>query len=128
MSGWSPDQYEKFKAQRAQPFWDLVALIDPRQIAEAKSAGLETQINQKNSSWVIYVSLTRKNLGDARVRQALMYAIDREGLADALSFGSGKPSVQLFAETSPVFVAELARVVESTLKRAAPLLPFPASH
>jgi trans-aconitate 2-methyltransferase len=25
---WSPDQYEKFKAERAQPFWDLVALID----------------------------------------------------------------------------------------------------
>ena len=27
---WSPDQYEKFKRERAQPFWDLVALIDPR--------------------------------------------------------------------------------------------------
>jgi trans-aconitate 2-methyltransferase len=26
---WSPDQYEKFKAERSQPFWDLVALIDP---------------------------------------------------------------------------------------------------
>lgn len=26
---WSPDQYEKFKRERAQPFWDLVALIDP---------------------------------------------------------------------------------------------------
>ncbi|MDQ6800478.1 MAG: methyltransferase domain-containing protein [Acidobacteriota bacterium] len=31
MSSWSPEQYEKFKAERAQPFWDLVALIDPRQ-------------------------------------------------------------------------------------------------
>ena len=30
MSAWSPEQYEKFKAERAQPFWDLVALIDPR--------------------------------------------------------------------------------------------------
>jgi trans-aconitate 2-methyltransferase len=27
---WSPDQYEKFKRERAQPFWDLVALIDPQ--------------------------------------------------------------------------------------------------
>ncbi len=27
---WSPDQYEKFKQERAQPFWDLVALIEPR--------------------------------------------------------------------------------------------------
>jgi trans-aconitate 2-methyltransferase len=31
LSTWSPEQYEKFKAERAQPFWDLVALIDPRQ-------------------------------------------------------------------------------------------------
>jgi trans-aconitate 2-methyltransferase len=27
---WSPDQYEKFKRERAQPFWDLVALVDPQ--------------------------------------------------------------------------------------------------
>jgi trans-aconitate 2-methyltransferase len=26
---WLPDQYEKFKSERAQPFWDLVALIQP---------------------------------------------------------------------------------------------------
>ncbi|HJT18535.1 MAG TPA: methyltransferase domain-containing protein, partial [Thermoanaerobaculia bacterium] len=30
MTEWSPGQYEKFKAERSQPFWDLVALIDPR--------------------------------------------------------------------------------------------------
>jgi trans-aconitate 2-methyltransferase len=28
LSAWSPDQYEKFKAERSQPFWDLVALIE----------------------------------------------------------------------------------------------------
>jgi trans-aconitate 2-methyltransferase len=27
---WSPDQYEKFKDERSQPFWDLVAHIEPR--------------------------------------------------------------------------------------------------
>ena len=27
---WSPEQYERFKDERAQPFWDLVALIDHR--------------------------------------------------------------------------------------------------
>ena len=30
MSAWSPDQYEKFKAERSQPFWDLVSLLEPR--------------------------------------------------------------------------------------------------
>jgi trans-aconitate 2-methyltransferase len=26
---WDPDQYERFKAERARPFWDLVALVQP---------------------------------------------------------------------------------------------------
>ena len=26
---WNPDQYERFKSERSQPFWDLVALIRP---------------------------------------------------------------------------------------------------
>ena len=30
MSDWNPDQYEKFKSERARPFWDLLALIRPR--------------------------------------------------------------------------------------------------
>ena len=27
---WSPDQYERFKSERSQPFWDLAALVEPR--------------------------------------------------------------------------------------------------
>lgn len=27
---WNPSQYERFRRERAQPFWDLVDLIDPR--------------------------------------------------------------------------------------------------
>jgi trans-aconitate 2-methyltransferase len=26
---WDPDQYERFKAERARPFWDLLALVQP---------------------------------------------------------------------------------------------------
>jgi trans-aconitate 2-methyltransferase len=26
---WDPDQYERFKAERSRPFWDLVALVQP---------------------------------------------------------------------------------------------------
>jgi trans-aconitate 2-methyltransferase len=28
MSDWDPDQYRRFSAERAQPFWDLVDLVD----------------------------------------------------------------------------------------------------
>jgi len=27
---WDPDQYERFKAERARPFWDLLNLVQPR--------------------------------------------------------------------------------------------------
>src|SRR5207302_6197694 len=27
---WNPEHYNQFKNERAQPFWDLVSLIDPR--------------------------------------------------------------------------------------------------
>jgi trans-aconitate 2-methyltransferase len=27
---WSPEQYERFKSERSQPFWDLAALVEPR--------------------------------------------------------------------------------------------------
>jgi len=27
---WSPVQYERFRAERAQPFWDLAALVEAR--------------------------------------------------------------------------------------------------
>jgi trans-aconitate 2-methyltransferase len=27
---WSPEQYERFKEERSLPFWDLVALVEPR--------------------------------------------------------------------------------------------------
>jgi trans-aconitate 2-methyltransferase len=28
-SRWDPDQYERFRAERARPFWDLMALVQP---------------------------------------------------------------------------------------------------
>jgi trans-aconitate 2-methyltransferase len=28
-SHWDPDQYERFKAERTRPFWDLLALVQP---------------------------------------------------------------------------------------------------
>jgi trans-aconitate 2-methyltransferase len=30
MADWDPEQYERFAAERAQPFWDLVALVEAR--------------------------------------------------------------------------------------------------
>jgi peptide/nickel transport system substrate-binding protein len=84
-----------------------LALIDPRQIAEAKSAGFEVLVNEKNSTWDIYLNVKRDNIGNLKVRQAFMHALDRAAIADGLGFGASKPTVQLFASTSPAFIPEL---------------------
>lgn len=39
---WSPQQYEKFKEQRAQPFWDLLDLVQGRGFKKAVDLGCGT--------------------------------------------------------------------------------------
>jgi peptide/nickel transport system substrate-binding protein len=84
-----------------------IAQIDARQIPEAKAAGLTLQIVEKNALWDIYPNLAKGKLGDLRVRQAIMYAIDRDAIADALTFGSAKAIHQLWSSRSPFYVPEL---------------------
>ena len=37
---WNPEQYEKFKAERAQPFYDLLELIEPAPDSFAVDLGI----------------------------------------------------------------------------------------
>jgi hypothetical protein len=39
MPDWNPEQYRRFAAQRAQPFHDLLALIEPGPINRAVDLG-----------------------------------------------------------------------------------------
>jgi trans-aconitate 2-methyltransferase len=41
-SQWDPDQYERFRAERAKPFWDLVALVQPSPGGRAVDLGCGT--------------------------------------------------------------------------------------
>lgn len=86
-----------------------LALIDPRQIAEAKSAGFAVQANEKDSIWDFYVNTKRETTGNLKVRQAFMHAIDRQAVSDALGFGVSKPTVQLFSSNSPAYLPELEK-------------------
>ena len=84
-----------------------LALIEPRQIAEAKAAGFTVQVNEKNSTWEMNANLAHGTVGKLKVRQAMMHAIDRQGLAEGLGFGASRPTVQLFATSSPWYIPEL---------------------
>ncbi len=80
-----------------------LALIDPRLIAEAKAAGFAVQVNEKNSTWDIYLNVKRETIGKLKLRQAFMHAIDRQAVSDALGYGASKPTTQLFAQSSPMY-------------------------
>ena len=99
-----------------------LALIEPRQIGEARAAGFAVQINEKNSSWELHANFTRDTVGKLKVRQAIMHAIDRPALADALGGGASRATVQLFARSSPVYQEDLERLYPFDQARARALL------
>jgi len=99
-----------------------IALIDARQIPEARGAGLFIQVVDKNALWDIYPNTKKGPLGDLRVRQAMMYAIDREGIAEALSNGSARATRQLWSSKSPFYVKELEDRYPFDQKKAKALL------
>ena len=84
-----------------------LVLLDPRQIAEARGAGLTVQVNEKNAFWTMYFNITKAGLGDERIRRAIMHAIDRAALSDALGHGSTRPTEQMFAGASVLNVKAL---------------------
>ena len=84
-----------------------VVLIDPRQINEAKQAGLQVQVNEKNSTWDIYMNVKRDNISKLKLRQAMMHGLDREALVEALGFGASMSTAQLFASSAPIYMKEL---------------------
>lgn len=77
-----------------------VSLVTPAQVSGAEAGGLETVVNPTASRWTGYLNTSRV-LKDVRIRQALMYAIDRDTIAKALSFNTGEPTVQLIPEGAP---------------------------
>jgi peptide/nickel transport system substrate-binding protein len=100
-----PDSRARFNALRSGQA--TISLIEPRQIPEAKALGLTVLTVEKNALWDIYLNVSRPQLKDVRVRRALMHAIDREAIADAMGYGSARPTQQLWAPSSPFFIKEL---------------------
>ena len=80
-----------------------MALLDTRQIPEAKAAGLTVQVNQKNVISDVYLNQDRETIGNLNVRRAFMHALDRAALSDALGGGVSQPTVQMFGPLSPLY-------------------------
>ena len=99
-----------------------IATLDARAIPEAKGAGLTVHIIEKNAFWDIYPNLKKGPLGDVRIRRAIMHAIDREALGDALTNGSGKATQQIWSSKSPFYVKDIENRYPFDQKKAKALM------
>lgn len=89
-----PDAETRINAVRSGEA-DLVS-IEPRQIADAEAAGLDVLTKQTVATFNIVFNFDHAPLDDARVRQALQLAVNRQSITDNLTFGTGAPTTQMF--------------------------------
>ena len=99
-----------------------LVLLDTRQIDEARAAGLTVQVNERNTIADLYVNTSRETTGKLKVRQAMMHAIDRVALAEALGGGVSQPTAQLFARISRMYDPALEKLFPYDPAKAKQLL------
>jgi peptide/nickel transport system substrate-binding protein len=120
---WNPD-VQHYDTIKMNVFSDPTAGINALKAGEVNTLNLSdnTNLDQvEGAGWSILKSelnfqglllLDRggemnKALGDVRVRQAINYALDREGLLEALQLGNGTVTTQVFKSTSDAYDPEL---------------------
>lgn len=72
--------------------------VDQNQVADAESAGLTLLPTLTLSSQHLQLNRSREFFQDARVRQAVNLAIDREAIVETLLFGQGDVAYQIFPD------------------------------
>ena len=105
---WDPDSVKIARLEILQPLDpepQLNALISgeidlaqlqPSQIGEAESAGLDVVIKPSLVVWQLYLNHCMEPIGNEKLRQVFLYGIDREALVEGLTFGTGVATPQSF--------------------------------
>ncbi len=89
---------------------DIANTNSTTQIPDAEAAGYTINslpINWKGLILADRAGSVNEALGDVKVRQAINYAIDREGLLQALESGYGEPTTQIFGTGTEAYLEEL---------------------
>jgi peptide/nickel transport system substrate-binding protein len=81
--------------------------ISTGQVAEARAGGLSIVTGPSSTVFSLLLNTARSELGDALVRRALVYAIDREAISESLFDGDCTPTAQPFTEEFWPHVPEL---------------------
>lgn len=91
-----------------------------------KTAAANSKVDAKTypSTMVYYVTMntTKDSLKDAKVRQALEYATDKEALSKTVTYGFGKKSVSFICEADPYFDSKLPDAHNHDVGKAKQLL------
>jgi peptide/nickel transport system substrate-binding protein len=85
------------------------ALMSPETAAAAEAAGLTpaiTQINWNGWGFLDRTGAVTPELGDVRVRQAIIHAIDREAIFKTIFGGRGVPTEQIFSPITAAYIEE----------------------
>ncbi|WP_129669299.1 ABC transporter substrate-binding protein [Phytoactinopolyspora endophytica] len=116
---WNPD-LQHYDAVTIKVFEDPTAALNAVKAGEANGVKLSTNDNLEEvgaAGWTVHADelnfhglllldrggTMNEALGDLRVRQALNYAFDREGLLQAIEQGHGTVTTQVFPESSEAF-------------------------
>jgi len=89
---------------------NAVRLADNNNVDEIEAAGWAINPNELDFQGLLLLDRggeTDAALGDVRVRQAINYALDREGLLQAIAQGYGTPTTQVFKESSEAYDPKL---------------------
>jgi trans-aconitate 2-methyltransferase len=132
---WSPDQYQRFRDERAQPFLDLLALVMPRPQLRALDLGcgtgeLTSQLHhQLGCRETLGVDSSAAMLGQAA---PLASATLRFELGDIAAFEAAQPFDLVLSNAAVQWVPDHPRVFERLRNSLAPggqlAVQMPANH
>ncbi|PWA09257.1 ABC transporter substrate-binding protein [Pueribacillus theae] len=71
------------------------------------AAGVKVDASASLNFQYIFINTSLAPMDDAKVRQAMHYAIDREQLVQAIQFGQGEPAYGPFPKEHPAFTEEI---------------------
>jgi len=72
------------------------AALNPDQIADSQKASLKLSTDPYAGAFILYLNMARSEFKNIKVRQALLMAIDRDGINKALQAGKCTPTAQVF--------------------------------